>query len=457
MQLPTRYEIVGHEESGGFGKVVQVTDKWLDRDIAVKCLDPVMALRDAERKRFHQEAKILAKMSHPAIPSIYDVIFEMAKDSVDGIDRFQIIFEYIHGQDLHRHLQSEGPASLDYARTWFLQLASALHHAHELGVVHRDVKPQNIIIREDGESCCLVDFGIALSGDQAERATGTGYIVGTQGYMSPEQMTGEELDGRTDIYSLGVCLYEALAGVPVPQGGYEPLSSINEVIPPAIDEIVQDCLKPREERIPDAVTFAQRLANALRVKIPLAMVLSEGRLSDLDAALTQMTPIEFSERPAGQRELIIDKVMGIAETEKPQLEYPVKNLLRRLLYLGTRLDTDQYLEIFELALRWGFDRTYSNGVVGDVGLRRAIARELAQLPQSNHKMVASTILDYCSDRDLESIDAWRLNGLREVVSNVMANRFCEEEDLAGRLGKLLRAIRTTLRTRKTGEGVPTDG
>ena len=164
--------------------------------------------------RFQQEARILAQLSHPNIPAIYDVIFN--EPDIDhpgnGDPKFQIIFEHIEGTTLKQLIHDEGAIPLDDARIWFSQLASALGHAHSHGIVHRDVKPANIIIRLDRESCALVDFGIALTASQAERLTRTGYVVGTPGYMSPEQMAGEDVDARTDIFSLAVCLYEALAG-----------------------------------------------------------------------------------------------------------------------------------------------------------------------------------------------------------------------------------------------------
>jgi len=190
----------------------------------VKVLDPVMALEEAEQQRFQNEAKILARLSHPNIPSIHDVVFTTPDKSEDDEGHFQLIFEYIEGQTLQEYLRDEGAASLEDARRWFRQLSSALAHAHELNVIHRDVKPANIIIRKDGDSCVLVDFGIVLTPDEAERLTKHGYVIGTPGYMSPEQQAGEEIDHRTDVYNLGVCLYEALAAIPIQAGDYRPLA-----------------------------------------------------------------------------------------------------------------------------------------------------------------------------------------------------------------------------------------
>jgi eukaryotic-like serine/threonine-protein kinase len=245
--LPSRYEVLSTEGGGGFGKVLHARDTWLERDIAIKVLDPLMALEEDELQRFQNEAKILARLSHPNIPAIYDVIFLNASESEDGEPHFQLICEYIDGVTLQDYLHDDGPASLEDARRWFRQLTSALAHAHALNVIHRDVKPPNIIIRSGADSCALVDFGIALTPDEADRLTKKGYVIGTPGYMSPEQQAGEELDHRTDIYNLGVCLYEALAGIPLQPGDYRPLASLNELIPPAIDELITGCLEPKSD------------------------------------------------------------------------------------------------------------------------------------------------------------------------------------------------------------------
>jgi eukaryotic-like serine/threonine-protein kinase len=204
MQLPKRYSVVKDGDSGGFGRVVHARDKWLEREIAIKILDPIRALEESEQQRFLQEAKILARLSHPNIPAIYDVVFESGSDDQEPL--FQIIFDYISGQTLRAWMDENGVVPIEKAKSWFTQLASALAHAHGLGVVHRDVKPENIIIRQPTDSCCLVDWGIALSPDEVKRLTRSGYVIGTPGYMSPEQLAGEEIDHRTDIYNLGLVL-----------------------------------------------------------------------------------------------------------------------------------------------------------------------------------------------------------------------------------------------------------
>ena len=446
MSLPTRYQMLDTEGSGGFGRVVHARDVWLERDIAIKILDPLMALEEAERRRFQLEARILAQMSHPNIPSIYDVVFEESTESEDGQARFQIIFEYIEGLTLRNHLSDDGgPITLDAARLWFAQLTSALQHAHDRGIVHRDVKPANIIIRTGEESCAIVDFGIALTKTEAERITKSGYVIGTPGYMSPEQQAGEELDARTDVYNLGVCLYEALSGNPMPHGDYRPLSGLNESIPPAIDELIQGCLEERDLRVESAEVFSKRLADALRPRVSLTSVLAEGRLSDLATALADMTPADYGERPAGQRGLIISKVVDIASSGEARFEIPIVSLLQRLIHLGTRLSAEEYAEIVDLGLIWGFDHVYETGEFGKSRLRRELGQEAYTLPPSLHAMVTKKVLEFFDQRNLKELKEYQLNGARDLVSNLMANRACE--DAAPRLMFLRREIDQEQRSR----------
>src|SRR6185436_5746133 len=149
------YQTQVHAE-GGFGKILRGRDNVLERDIAVKVLSPLAsAITDNHLERFRREAKILASLSHPNIPSIYDVKFDKSE--------FLIFFQFIHGKTLRQLLDKEGAAPLTQARLWFTQIASALEHAHANNVIHRDVKPDNIIITENRETAYLVDFGIALT------------------------------------------------------------------------------------------------------------------------------------------------------------------------------------------------------------------------------------------------------------------------------------------------------
>jgi serine/threonine protein kinase len=215
MDTTSRYEVIdANHGEGGFGKISKQRDKVLDRIVAVKQL---RLLNDAQaRERFFREAKTLARLNHPNIPAIYDIKY-------DDSEMF-IYFAFVEGRSLRDHVNSEAVPSLDSTRRWFTQVAAALEHAHSKGIVHRDIKPDNIIVSENGENATIVDFGVALTNDDIKKLTKVGYVIGTPAYMSPEQANGEELDKRSDIYSLGITLYETLAGHLPNPGGYQSLS-----------------------------------------------------------------------------------------------------------------------------------------------------------------------------------------------------------------------------------------
>lgn len=425
MQLPSRYSIINSSESGGFGRVVQARDKWLERDIAIKILDPIRALEESEQQRFLQEAKILARLSHPNIPAIYDVIFE---DAEENELLFQIIFDFINGQTLRSWMDENGPVPIEKAKSWFTQLASALTHAHSLGVVHRDVKPENIIIRQQpSESCCLVDWGIALNPDDARRLTKAGYVIGTPGYMSPEQLAGEEIDGRTDVHNLGLVLYEALSGSVPRINDYRELSQIDESIPIAVDELIGSCLAEKALRIESASEFSRALNAALVTRLSLSSVLTGGTLAELQVALSEMGALEFAEHPAGQRALILSKVDDLAASGDEKLEMPLNSLLIQLVRVATMSDPGEYGEIIHIALEWGFVHQFRTGEFGKAQLRRALAEQTPSYVPGIFRATAETVKKFFESIDFSTWNAARLNGARELLDGLLANRSCGEE------------------------------
>ncbi len=188
--------------SGGMADVYLAVQKKLDRMVAIKVMQPEVFRSPVTTKRFVREAKTLSKLVHPNIITVFDV------GKVD--DTYYIVMEYLHGS-LKDKIESQRKVPPAEALHIVRQVADALYYAHKMGFVHRDVKPDNILFRKDGTPV-VVDFGIARPVDTETRLTKTGMSIGTPSYISPEQARGQKVDGRSDIYSLGVVLYEMLTG-----------------------------------------------------------------------------------------------------------------------------------------------------------------------------------------------------------------------------------------------------
>ncbi len=199
-----RYELIAPVASGGMAQVWRGLDLVLNRNVAVKILHPHLAGDRAFLVRFRREAVAAARLSHPSVVSIYDTV------SSDGIEA--IVMELIEGRTLREVLDERGALSLADAREVGIQVAEALAAAHHGGVIHRDIKPSNILLCSD-RRVMVTDFGIAKAGEDTD-LTVTGMLLGTAKYLSPEQVRGDAADARSDLYALGVVLYEALAGRP---------------------------------------------------------------------------------------------------------------------------------------------------------------------------------------------------------------------------------------------------
>ena len=268
------YEIVSALGAGGMGEVYRAQDMRLGRDVAIKILPKEMSADAARKLRFQHEAKTISGLNHPNICILYDV------GSQDGID--YLVMEYLEGETLAKRLE-RGALPLEQVLKISEQMADALDKAHRSGVVHRDLKPGNIILAATGAK--LLDFGLAkpvsplTSGvtltAAAPRApvTEEGTIVGTFQYMSPEQVEGKEVDGRSDIFSLGAVLYEMLTGQKAFPGKGQlsvasailekepaPVSSVKPLTPAALERAIRKCLaKPADERWQSASDLASEL------------------------------------------------------------------------------------------------------------------------------------------------------------------------------------------------------
>jgi eukaryotic-like serine/threonine-protein kinase len=264
-QTISHYEILEKLGEGGMGVVYKAQDKKLNRPVALKFLPTHVSASDQDRSRFVQEAQAAAALNHPNICTIHGI---EEQDGPQGEKQVFIVMEYVDGQTLQekKHALSQKQA-IDIA----IQIADGLAAAHEKGIVHRDIKPENIMVRKDG-LVQIMDFGLAkLRG--ASRLTKEGSTVGTIGYMSPEQVQGLEVDHRTDIFSLGVLMYEILCGQLPFRGVHEtaiiyeivnvdapPLSSARQDIDPELDRIVLECLdKDRDERCQSAKEISKDL------------------------------------------------------------------------------------------------------------------------------------------------------------------------------------------------------
>lgn len=240
--LADRYELVSHIARGGMADVFEARDTLLGRRVAVKVLHSQFSSDEAFVKRFRREAQAAANLSHPNIVSIYDW-------GEDGATYF-IVMELIEGRTLRDVLKSERQLLPRRACEIGAEVAAALAVAHRAGLIHRDIKPGNILLAPDG-TVRVTDFGIARAWDDSQELTRTGAVIGTATYFSPEQAQGLTADERSDIYSLGVVMYEMVTGAP-PFTGDSPVavayqhvstpvtqpSTLNPDIPPALESII---------------------------------------------------------------------------------------------------------------------------------------------------------------------------------------------------------------------------
>src|SRR2546426_1658137 len=206
-----RYKILRKLGAGGMANVYLAEDQELGRRVAIKILDDRHAADEQFVERFRREAKNAAGLSHPNIVSIYD------RGEAEGT--YYIAMEYLEGRTLKELILSRGPTPIPVAIDYTRQILAALSFAHRNGIVHRDIKPHNVVVGPDGR-LKVTDFGIARSG--GTQMTEAGSIIGTAQYLSPEQARGAPVDQRSDVYSVGIVLYEMLTGT-VPFTGDTPL------------------------------------------------------------------------------------------------------------------------------------------------------------------------------------------------------------------------------------------
>ncbi|HEX4680748.1 MAG TPA: protein kinase [Gaiellaceae bacterium] len=262
--LSDRYEVEELVGTGGMSSVFRAHDRLLDRKVALKVLHQQFTDDADYVERFRREARAVAALSHPNIVTVID-------RGEHGSRQF-IVFEYIDGENLKALIQRRGPAPVITALELGLQVARGLSFAHQQGLVHRDVKPQNVLLNGDGQAK-VTDFGIARSLDVQQGMTQTGTVLGTSDYIAPEQAQGQRVDEHTDVYSLGVVLYEMLTNeVPFPGENFvavamrhinEPPPSIRDKRPdvsPRLEAAVQRAMAKRpEDRFQTMADFCREL------------------------------------------------------------------------------------------------------------------------------------------------------------------------------------------------------
>jgi serine/threonine-protein kinase len=255
--LDNRYTILEHIGGGGMADVFRAHDKLLDRSVAVKVLRPQFTNDEEFVTRFRREAQAAARLSHPNIVNMYDVGRDEETD--------YIVMEYISGETLKEKIQTDGSLTVELAIRIALEIAEALEHAHQNNLIHCDIKPHNILVTRSGR-IKVTDFGIARAVTSATM-THTGTIIGSVHYFSPEQAKGSAIGAKSDIYSLGVVLYEMLTGS-VPFTGENPVSialkhlqedpkplrDVNPAIPPIVEAVVLKAMAKEPEARFDNIT-----------------------------------------------------------------------------------------------------------------------------------------------------------------------------------------------------------
>jgi serine/threonine-protein kinase len=266
--IAERYEVEELVGTGGMSSVYRARDRLLERFVALKVLHPHYGDDDEYVERFRREARSVAQLSHPHIVTVID------RGEDDG-QQF-IVFEYVDGENLKQLLERTGPLPARRALELAVEIADALAFAHEHGLVHRDVKPQNVLLTPDGD-VKVTDFGIARSLDVEHGVTQTGTVLGTSNYLSPEQASGKPTTQATDVYSLGVVLYELLTGeVPFPGDNFVAVAMkhLNEQPPDLVERrpdvplrlaaaVDRALEKDPARRFPSMDTFAWELRQCL--------------------------------------------------------------------------------------------------------------------------------------------------------------------------------------------------
>lgn len=335
-----RYQVETELGRGGMSVVYRARDPALERPVAVKVLHPHLADREESRTRFTREAKAVARLQHPSIVEVYDY-------SPADSEQAYIVTEFIDGPTLRQLVDAHPIRHAEVAALLMIPVLQALGHAHAAGVVHRDVKPENVMLRPDGTPV-LMDFGIAQMVDQ-DTLTATGTMLGSPAHMAPEVVEGEEISARSDLFSIGTVLYWLVCGVlpfvgPNPaalfrriaEGRYDPVLTRRPQAGRAIARLIERCMARRPE---------DRPASADEVITGLREILTEGGLGEPMAELR-----EFLKDPEGFQEQLTWRLVPayLALAEKA---WAKKQSARALDFLDRVLSLDEREETARALLR----------------------------------------------------------------------------------------------------------
>ena len=364
--LDNRYELVEFVGKGGMALVYRAVDRRTGHDVAVKILRPEFN-QDAEfSSRFQREATTASKMSHHNIVNLLDV-------GQDGDIRY-LVMEYVNGQTLKDVIRQKGALPPAVAAQIGIRILSALQHAHNNGIIHRDIKPQNVLVHADGH-IKVADFGIARVAG-ANTISTEDSVMGSVHYFSPEQAKNENVTFASDLYSVGVCLYEMMTGQPPFDGETpvavalqhinaipRPMSEINPAVPPAMERVVAKAMEKRpEKRYQSALEMAQDLQRALQEPDGTWL----GRLPDKPA---QSAPVKTAGTTGKQRPVHSKRwfwtVIGMALTGAA--------ILGALVFGGLKL-YDQIMNMVDVP--YLIDETEANAVnlLKKTGLKTEISR-----------------------------------------------------------------------------------
>jgi serine/threonine-protein kinase len=317
MATPTeiggRYRLDRRLGAGGMSTVFLAIDTVLERQVAVKLLAEHLADDEIFVQRFRHEALAAARLQHPNIVQVFDSGHD------EPSHRHYIVMEYVDGPSCSDLLREHGQLGIEDTVRIIVEACHGLDYAHRAGVVHRDVKPGNLLISNETGAVKLADFGIAKAAEQT-RVTQVGSVLGTAAYLSPEQATGKEAGPASDIYSLGVCAYQLITGrlpyeyssltelaLKQQNEGFEPIRRYRPEVPPELDRAIQLCLS----RDPEA-------------RYGSALVLAEALEAGVDGEVTQATRRLETAVAAGSEDATqaMARTQAIAQTDVPQHVMP---------------------------------------------------------------------------------------------------------------------------------------